>query len=247
MALDPQAVDRGPPWIPAGSDDRRSARLGRGGGGLDRDRGRATAVDHSRRDANRRRGDSDAESGRVAADHVPGLFAARLGGGNPTHSLRCGTRGALMSPAAASVWCELLWALIGTGLVVYSVTGGADLGAGFWSLCASGSRKHEQRAAVEKAIAPIWEANHVWLIFVIVLMFSGFSRAFSVLGIALHIPIGFALLGIVFRGSAYTFRAYGIQGKRASVRWERVFAWASVATPFFLGLVVSGVSSGRIR
>ena len=145
------------------------------------------------------------------------------------------------------MWAEILWAVIGLGLVVYAITGGADLGAGLWSLLASGPRKSEQREAVHHAIAPIWEANHVWLIFVIVLMFSAFSRAFAAIGIALHVPIALALLGIVFRGAAYSFHAYGIQEERARRRWSRVFAWASVITPVFLGLVVGGVSSGDIR
>jgi len=145
------------------------------------------------------------------------------------------------------MWSEILWAVMGLGLVVYAVTGGADLGAGAWSLFASGPRKQEQREAVQHAIAPIWEANHVWLIFVIVVMFSAFSRAFAVISTALHVPIALALVGIVLRGAAYSFRAYGIQGDRARIGWERVFAWASLVTPLFLGSVVAGVSSGSIR
>lgn len=146
-----------------------------------------------------------------------------------------------------TVWALVLWVVIGLGLVAYAISGGADLGAGLWSLLARGPRREQQRDAVYAAIAPIWEANHVWLIFVIVVMFSAFSRAFAVLGIALHVPIGLALLGIVFRGAAYAFRAYGIQGERARERWTRVFAWASLVTPVFLGIVVGGVSSGEIR
>jgi cytochrome d ubiquinol oxidase subunit II len=146
-----------------------------------------------------------------------------------------------------SIWALLLWAILGLGLVVYALTGGADLGAGVWSLLARGPRAEAQRSAVRKAIAPIWEANHVWLIFVIVLMFSAFSRAFGALATALHVPLALALVGIVFRGSAYAFRSYGIQSAAAGARWERVFAWASVITPLFLGMVVAGVASGDIR
>ncbi|HMJ15449.1 MAG TPA: cytochrome d ubiquinol oxidase subunit II [Polyangiaceae bacterium] len=152
-----------------------------------------------------------------------------------------------MTPTEPNAWAVFLWAVLGLGLVVYAVTGGADLGAGLWSLLARGPRAEQQQNAVRGAIAPIWEANHVWLIFVIVLMFSAFSRAFSALATALHIPLALSLLGIVFRGSAYAFRAYGIQSARAGQNWERVFAWASLITPLCLGLVVGGVASGEIR
>jgi cytochrome d ubiquinol oxidase subunit II len=147
----------------------------------------------------------------------------------------------------ASPWAEALYGIIGLGLVVYAVTGGADLGAGLLSLFSHGPRKAEQERAVRLAIAPIWEANHVWLIFVIVLMFSGFPRAFAALGVALHVPLGLALLGIVFRGAAYVFHAYGIQTAEARAGWARVFGWASLLTPLALGSVVAAISSGDVR
>jgi cytochrome d ubiquinol oxidase subunit II len=137
--------------------------------------------------------------------------------------------------------------VIGVALVAYAVTGGADLGVGLWHFFASGPRKTAQRKALREAIAPIWEANHVWLIFVIVLLFSAFPHAFSALCIALHVPIALGLIGIVFRGSAYTFRAYGIRQPGQRDDWDRVFAWASAITPVCFGLVVGGVSSGEIR
>ena len=114
-----------------------------------------------------------------------------------------------------SFWAEVLWAVVGVGLVVYALTGGADLGVGLWHFFAGGPRKEAQRRALREAIAPIWEANHVWLIFVIVVLFSAFPRAFAALSIALHVPLALGLVGIVFRGSAYAFRAYGIQRDRA--------------------------------
>jgi cytochrome d ubiquinol oxidase subunit II len=149
--------------------------------------------------------------------------------------------------SAASPWAEVLYGIIGLGLVVYALTGGADLGAGFLSLFSRGPRKAEQERAVRLAIAPIWEANHVWLIFVIVLLFSGFPRAFAALGVALHVPLGLALLGIVFRGAAYVFHAYGIQTEEARAGWARVFGWASMLTPLALGSVVAAISSGDVR
>jgi cytochrome d ubiquinol oxidase subunit II len=95
-----------------------------------------------------------------------------------------------------------------TSLIVYALMGGADYGGGMWDLLASGPRVKRQRHAIVEAIAPIWEANHVWLILVIVLLFSGFPRAFSAIMIALHIPITAMLIGIVLRGSAFVFRKY---------------------------------------
>jgi cytochrome d ubiquinol oxidase subunit II len=148
---------------------------------------------------------------------------------------------------AEHLWAEGLLTVGGLGIVVYVVTGGADLGVGLWNLLSSGPRKAEQEKAIRHEIAPIWEANHVWLIFVIVILFSAFPPAFSALSIALHVPVALALVGLVFRGSAYVFHAYGIQTDEARTGWSRLFAWSSVVTPVCLGLVVGGVSSGDIR
>ena len=90
--------------------------------------------------------------------------------------------------------------LIGLLLVAWCLTGGADLGAGVWDLLARGPRAADQRRLIEHAIAPIWEANHIWLILVVVLLFSVFPTAFAAVGTALHIPLTIALLGIVLRG-----------------------------------------------
>ncbi len=146
-----------------------------------------------------------------------------------------------------NIWAQVLWLWMGLGLIAYAITGGADLGAGLWSAFASGPRKQEQRAAVAHAIGPIWEANHVWLIFVIVVMFSAFSNAFAAICIALHIPIALALLGTVFRGAAYVFQAYGIQSETSRQNWLRVFAWSSAATPLVWGMVVGGLSTEEIQ
>lgn len=146
-----------------------------------------------------------------------------------------------------SPWADLLWVAMGVGLLVYCLTGGADLGAGLWTVLARGKRRDAQRVAVREAIAPIWEANHVWLIFVVVVMFSAFPRAFAALCIALHVPLSLALVGLVFRGAAFAFHGYGIQSSVARGGWERVFALSSLVTPFFLGCVVGGLSGGEIR
>lgn len=132
-------------------------------------------------------------------------------------------------------------------LIIYAVLGGADFGAGVWDLLASGPRKRQQRDLVAAAIGPVWEANHVWLIVVIVLLFTGFPPAFSVLSIALHVPLALMLVGVVARASAYVFRNYHEAGDRVQQRWGNLFAYSSVITPIFLGIIVGAISSGAIR
>ena len=140
----------------------------------------------------------------------------------------------------------LLWT-IGGSLIAYTLTAGADFGGGVWDLFASKSTKARQRKLIADAIAPIWEANHIWMIVAIVLLFSAFPHAFATLSIALHIPISLALVGIVLRGAAFTFRAYGLSGSGLRETWGRVFAWSSLLTPPFLGMTLAGISSGDIE
>ncbi|MBS1148840.1 MAG: putative Cytochrome bd2, subunit [Myxococcaceae bacterium] len=142
---------------------------------------------------------------------------------------------------------QLAYLLIGVALLAYVLTGGADFGAGFWHLVARGPRAQAQRNALEHAIAPIWEANHVWLIFLIVAMFTLFPTAFSVMSIALHIPITLALIGIVLRGAAFSFHSYGLQSEPRRTALARVFAGASVMTPMFLGVSLAALSTGAVR
>ncbi|MEW6281455.1 MAG: cytochrome d ubiquinol oxidase subunit II, partial [Candidatus Eremiobacterota bacterium] len=111
-----------------------------------------------------------------------------------------------------------------------------------------------QRAVIARAMAPVWEANHVWLVLVVVILFVGFPRAFAALSIALHIPLTLMLIGIVLRGSAFTFRAYdpdagGLGTRPASRRQRRfslTFAVASLVTPVMLGICVGAVASGKV-
>ena len=90
-------------------------------------------------------------------------------------------------------------------LTFYALLGGADFGGGVWDLFASGPRKQAQRELIAEAIGPVWEANHVWLILVVVLLFTAFPPAFAAISTALHIPLTLMLIGIVLRGSAFTF------------------------------------------
>ncbi len=137
---------------------------------------------------------------------------------------------------------ELIAAVLFAALLVYTLSGGADFGGGMWDLFARGPRAAAQRALVERAIAPVWEANHVWLIVAVVLLFTAFPPAFAALATRMHVPLTALLIGIVLRGSALVFRQYG--GPGAAHRWQRVFAIASAVTPFFLGAVLGAVTSG---
>jgi cytochrome d ubiquinol oxidase subunit II len=141
----------------------------------------------------------------------------------------------------------MVFVLLGVGVTAYVLTGGADFGGGLWDLLARGPRAAAQREAIARAIAPIWEVNHIWMIFVIVSLFTAFPDAYAVVSTALHIPVLLALIGIVLRGSAFVFRAYGLQPGPVRERWGRVFAWASAVTPVFLGMILAALSSGEIR
>lgn len=137
-------------------------------------------------------------------------------------------------------------AVIGLSMTAYALLGGADFGGGVWDLLARGPRRDRQRELVADAIAPIWEANHVWLILVIVLLFTCFPLAFAQLSIALHIPLTLMLVGIVLRGSAFAFRSYGRQAAATGRRWGRIFSLASVVTPVLLGVTIGAIASGGL-
>jgi cytochrome bd ubiquinol oxidase subunit II len=141
----------------------------------------------------------------------------------------------------------IIAAIMLISLILYGVMGGADYGGGMWDLLASGVRAQRQRHAIAEAIAPIWEANHVWLILVIVLLFSAFPRAYSTIMIALHIPVAAMLIGIVLRGSAFAFRKYDSNDDAVQRRWSTVFGVASFLTPFFQGLTMGALATGDIH
>src|SRR2546423_971239 len=132
-------------------------------------------------------------------------------------------------------------------LTFYALLAGADYGGGVWDLFARGPRADEQRALIAHAIGPIWEANHVWLILVVVILFTAFPAAFATITTALHIPLTLLLIGIVLRGSAFTFRTYDSQRDSVQRRWSRTFSIASIITPVLLGVIVGALSSGTIH
>jgi cytochrome d ubiquinol oxidase subunit II len=138
-----------------------------------------------------------------------------------------------------------LGAAILVALVLYVLLGGADFGGGIWDLLAGGPRRLEQRELIEHAIGPIWEANHVWLILVVVVLFTAFPPAFAAVSIALFVPLVLLLLGIVLRGAAFTFRTY--DPRNGGERWGVVFSASSVLAPLMLGVVVGALASGRLE
>lgn len=132
------------------------------------------------------------------------------------------------------------------GGTLYALFGGADFGAGFWDLTAGGARRGApSRALIAKAIGPVWEANHVWLIFALVVLWTGFPRAFAPVMATLYVPLTAAAVGVILRGAGFAFRkaVTTVEVQRA---FGAVFALSSVLTPFFLGTVIGAVASGRV-
>lgn len=140
----------------------------------------------------------------------------------------------------------ILAAVMVISLNAYVLLAGADFGGGVWDFFASGPRRAEQRTLIADAIGPVWEANHVWLILVVVLLFTCFPPAFAALSITLHIPLLVMLVGIVLRGTAFTFRTYDSQRDQVQRRWGRIFAVASLITPVVLGVCVGAIAAGRV-
>ena len=141
---------------------------------------------------------------------------------------------------------EIVGGVMMLALNAYVLMGGADFGGGVWDLLASGPRRDAQRALIADSIGPIWEANHVWLVIVVVMLFTAFPTAFALLGTVLHIPLTLMLVGIVLRGSAFVFRSYGSRAYAAQRRWGSVFAGASLITPILLGVIVGAIASGAV-
>jgi cytochrome d ubiquinol oxidase subunit II len=144
----------------------------------------------------------------------------------------------------ALVSLAILW----SGLIAYTLFGGADFGAGIWDLLAVGRQRSKHHAFITQAIGPIWEANHVWLIFLVMGLFSLFPSAFYVLSLALFLPLVLAVIWLVMRGAAFVFRSYALSQTTVSSRlWGRVFGFSSLCTPFFLGIAAAQVASGSVR
>jgi cytochrome d ubiquinol oxidase subunit II len=145
-----------------------------------------------------------------------------------------------MSKADAAA--AILW----IGATFYALFGGADFGGGFWDLVAGDAEQGERpRALIQRSLTPVWEANHVWLIFCLVVLWTAFPSAFYAVMTTLYVPLALAALGIVLRGSGFAFRksVQGLQARRAA---GATFALSSVITPFFMGTVVGAIAAGNV-
>lgn len=144
---------------------------------------------------------------------------------------------------------DVVAAILAAGATLYAIFGGADFGAGVWELLAARSRDRGLRERVEQRVAlslgPVWEANHVWLIFTLVVLWTGFPDAFAPIMETLYVPLALAATGIVLRGSGFAF-GHALGGAGAH-RAHAVFAVSSLITPFFLGCVVGAIAAGEVE
>ncbi|HEX7443842.1 MAG TPA: cytochrome d ubiquinol oxidase subunit II [Acidimicrobiales bacterium] len=132
------------------------------------------------------------------------------------------------------------------GVTAYAVFGGADFGAGLWDLVAGGAARGERpRAVIDHSIGPVWEANHVWLIFCFVVLWTAFSEAYASITLTLFVPLSIAAFGIVLRGSGFAFRK-AVFRDRDRRNFGAAFAISSVLVPYCMGAVVGGIASGRV-
>lgn len=143
----------------------------------------------------------------------------------------------------------MLWvvsAFLGISLLLYCLLAGADFGAGILELFMRRSDKLAQRKIIDRALGPVWEANHMWLILMVVILFTGFPRVYSRVSINLHIPLTAMLIGIIARGTSFTFRHYDAKKDGSQKPYNFFFIFSSVSTPFFLGVVTGALIPGGI-
>ena len=140
------------------------------------------------------------------------------------------------------MYTELVMIIMGISLVLYTILGGADFGAGIIELFIG----DKANSTVSKAMAPVWEANHMWLIIAVVILFNGFPKAYTVLSTHLHIPVLLFLIAIILRGTAFTFRHYDAYHDESQKLYSNIFRYSSIMAVFFLGVTVSAFFSGTI-
>ncbi len=134
-----------------------------------------------------------------------------------------------------------------TALLLYLLLGGADFGAGIIELFTSDNNKNRTSITMSRTIGPIWEANHMWLIIVIVILFTGFPKIYAVVSTYLHIPLLIMLMGIIARGTAFAYRHYDAVEDDMQKVYNKIFRYSSFITPFFLGIIAASAVSGTIN
>jgi cytochrome d ubiquinol oxidase subunit II len=131
-------------------------------------------------------------------------------------------------------------------VTLYAVLGGADFGGGLWDLLAGGDRRgRAPRRLIDESITPVWEANHVWLVFDLVIFWTAFPHAFAAVMTVAALPLWLALAGIVLRGAGFAFRKE-VSGLGAQRTLGAIFAFSSLLTPFFMGTVIGAIATGRV-
>lgn len=133
-----------------------------------------------------------------------------------------------------------------TAILLYLLLGGADFGAGIIEFFTSRKNRSRTRRTMYQAIGPVWEANHMWLIITIVILFVGFPKIYATMSVYLHIPLTAMLLGIIARGTAFVFRNYDAVKDDMQKLYSRIFIYSSVITPFFLGIIAASTVSGQV-
>jgi cytochrome bd ubiquinol oxidase subunit II len=143
-------------------------------------------------------------------------------------------------------WADAVAVVLFFGVTAYAIFGGADFGAGFWDLVAGGAKRGERpRALIDHSIGPVWEANHVWLIFCLVVLWTAFASTFASVMLTLFVPLTLAAFGIVLRGSSFAFRK-AVFRTRDRRNFGAAFALSSVLVPFCMGAVAGAIASGRV-
>ena len=143
-----------------------------------------------------------------------------------------------------------LWIVVGflaLSLLLYCLLGGADFGAGVLEIFLQKKHHAEHHKIIEKAMGPVWEANHMWLILMVVILFVGFPEVYSRISINLHIPLTAMLIGIIARGCSFTFRHYDAKKGRSQKSYTVFFIFSSLWTPFFQGVIMGALISGGIH
>jgi cytochrome d ubiquinol oxidase subunit II len=138
-------------------------------------------------------------------------------------------------------------AFLGVSLLLYCLLGGADFGAGVLELFLGRERRAAQRKIIDKAMGPVWEANHMWLILMVVILFVGFPAVYTRVSVNLHIPLTAMLLGVIARGTSFTFRHYDAVKDGSQRAYTGFFIFSSVWTPFFLGVTMGALVPGRLN